>query len=295
MSRVPVQAFWHGPPLSPYERLALRSFVDHGHEVVLFTYDPALAVPAGVRLADAGEIVPREAAYVLSGYDAQGGFVAFSNEFRFELLARRGGWWVDLDVVCLRAELPTRELFFALERPGVEACEVASAVLRFPAGHPLPRRCLEECRRVVAELRARPGGAGLRDFGKLGAGVVERAVAELGLCAEAQPPATCYPVHWSETGAFYSRARRAEVEALTANAAMVHLWNEILVASRRDKRRRPPRGSFLRALFERHAIEFPPRSAAARLLDLADDLRRARWRLRERRRARRSARSATRP
>jgi hypothetical protein len=278
-----MQSYWHGPPLSPYERLGLRSFLDHGHEFVLWTYDPALAVPAGVRLADAAEIVPREAAYVLRGYDAQGGFVAFSNELRFELLARRGGWWVDLDVVCLTSDLPADDLFFAVEQLGGKPCEVNNAVLRFPPGHPLPSRCAAECRRVAERLRGQPGGATLRDFGQLGAAVIERAAAELGLCGEARPPATCYPVHWKETDALFEPARRAELEARTAGSLMVHLWNEILVASRRDKSRRPPRGSFLRALFDRHAIEFPRRSPARVARDVVSDARRALQRGRARR------------
>jgi hypothetical protein len=277
-----LQSFWHGPPLSPYEWLGLRSFLDHGHELELFVYDRSLEVPAGVRLADAATVVPRDEAYVLAGYDAQGGHVAFSNEFRFELLARRGGWWVDLDVVCLSADLPEDETFFALEQTGGKPCEVTSAVLRFPPGHPLARRCAEESRALGRALRARPGGASRRDFGRLGAGLIERLAAELGCCEEARAPATCYPVHWTETASFFAPSRAAELRRRTAGSLMVHLWNEVLVAAGRDKLRPPPRGSYLDGLFARHRIGFPPRRLGRRLLDAWEAAGRAARRTRRR-------------
>ena len=34
-----------------------------------------------------------------------GSVAGFSNLFRYELLRRDGGWWVDTDVLCLAAEL----------------------------------------------------------------------------------------------------------------------------------------------------------------------------------------------
>ncbi len=276
------QSFWHGPPLSPYEQLSLRSFLDNGHEFVLWTYDRTLLAPAGVRLAPAEEILPREEAFVLEGYDVQGGFVAFSNLFRFELLSRLGGWWVDLDMVCLRSEIPDFEIFMALERTGAKPCEVGSAALRSPAGHALARRCASECRAVAQRLKQKGAGLTPRDFGQLGATLLERSTAELGLCALAREPTSCYPVHWSEAGRFFSPACRAELEARVADSLMVHLWNEVLISSRRDKGRPPRRGSWLRARFDRHQIVFPPRSPAQRLSDLLDDLARALRRARRR-------------
>ena len=40
------QTFWHGSPLSPYQQLCLKSFVDHGHELTLYSYH-SIDVPAG--------------------------------------------------------------------------------------------------------------------------------------------------------------------------------------------------------------------------------------------------------
>jgi len=56
------QSFWHGGPLSPYESFCLRSFIDHGHSFDLYTHDLNLAVPAGVRVVDASELMQEASA-----------------------------------------------------------------------------------------------------------------------------------------------------------------------------------------------------------------------------------------
>ena len=35
-------------------------------------------------------------------YRDNGSYAGFANFFRYELLRKRGGWWVDLDTICLR-------------------------------------------------------------------------------------------------------------------------------------------------------------------------------------------------
>ena len=47
------QSFWWGEPLSPYEWLSLKSFIDFGHRFDLYSFDPHIAVPAQVRVRDA--------------------------------------------------------------------------------------------------------------------------------------------------------------------------------------------------------------------------------------------------
>lgn len=49
------QTFWWGSALSPYEMFCLKSFVDHGHKVHLYTFDPQLDVPDGVLICDASK------------------------------------------------------------------------------------------------------------------------------------------------------------------------------------------------------------------------------------------------
>src|SRR3569623_1820592 len=53
------QAFWHGPPLSQLHFAAMRSFIDHGHRLRLYTYSDR-KVPDGVELRDAREVLPED-------------------------------------------------------------------------------------------------------------------------------------------------------------------------------------------------------------------------------------------
>ena len=54
-----VYSFHGGPPLNVWERCSLQSFADHGHDIVLFSYD-RLDVPRGVRLESAADIISLE-------------------------------------------------------------------------------------------------------------------------------------------------------------------------------------------------------------------------------------------
>lgn len=79
-----INMLWVSGPLSPLARLSHASFVKQGFEVVLWSYDKA----PGTR--DAAEITP---------YTDD--MAVLSSLFRYQLLARHGGVWSDMDVVAL--------------------------------------------------------------------------------------------------------------------------------------------------------------------------------------------------
>jgi hypothetical protein len=51
-----LQTFHTGRPLNLWERCCLTSFIDRGHTVVLYSYEP-LALPPGVRSAPAEDVI----------------------------------------------------------------------------------------------------------------------------------------------------------------------------------------------------------------------------------------------
>ena len=98
-----VQTMWIGEKLSTMEQLALKSFIDNGHEVHLYTYEDVKGVPNGVVIKDGNEILPESDIFCYSADGFHKGSVsAFSNWFRYKLLFDKGGWWVDTDNVCLK-------------------------------------------------------------------------------------------------------------------------------------------------------------------------------------------------
>ncbi|MCB1400852.1 MAG: hypothetical protein KDJ82_13910, partial [Rhodobacteraceae bacterium] len=52
-----IAMLWIGGSLSFLERLCVQSFLDAGHEVRLYSYDPVGNVPEGTVLADARDVL----------------------------------------------------------------------------------------------------------------------------------------------------------------------------------------------------------------------------------------------
>ncbi len=149
-----IQCLWVGDRLNGLARLALASFVHHGHPVHLYTYGPVKNVPAGVTLMDADAIIPYQPIELPPTYGfGQGSIAPFSDWFRYKLLYDRGGFWVDTDMICMRpwADLPatliSSERLPESERSTQEA-HANCGVLRFPAGDPFLKHCLAQ-----AEIR----------------------------------------------------------------------------------------------------------------------------------------------
>ncbi len=76
------------------------------HRVILVE-ETALDLPDWIARKDAAEILPRER--VLRFLPEQRRFAVHADLFRLALLHRLGGWWIDPDVVLLRAELPATD------------------------------------------------------------------------------------------------------------------------------------------------------------------------------------------
>lgn len=104
-----VHGMWIGTRLSKLELLTLHSFVQHGHEFHLWLYDDLQnQLPEGVVVEDGDRILPRHTIFRKKDTDGECGVgkgslgSPFSDLFRYKLLYEYGGYWVDMDVTCLR-------------------------------------------------------------------------------------------------------------------------------------------------------------------------------------------------
>ena len=141
-----IRMWWHGP-LHHTCQLSLASFVAHQHPVQLWTYmDPeSLQLPAGVIHRDAREVVPES---VFRRWIPQGSGVdqrsnrlpTFANYFRYRLIHDLGGWWCDLDTVCLRPFVFDSPYVFCgryFDKPEMQqqyAGQLINGVFKAPAG-----------------------------------------------------------------------------------------------------------------------------------------------------------------
>src|SRR5690606_11724688 len=102
-----INALWIGKHLSLIEILTIRSFLDNGHSFRLFVYEEiATPLPEGCELADANSILPESAVFRYKNKSqygqGKGSVSGFSDIFRYKMLHDSGGWWVDMDVTCLK-------------------------------------------------------------------------------------------------------------------------------------------------------------------------------------------------
>lgn len=237
------RCFWHGPPLTAYEVLSLRSVLAQGHRVVLYRYDPTLAVPEGVETGDANEILPTETVLSYRAGPGAGSYALHANLFRYALLARLGEWYIDTDVVMLKRQPPAVETFAAWQTAELAAV----GVLRAPPGAALFEEALHRARALAP--RAEWGETGPRLFTEL--------LRAHGLTDRVWPQHSTYPLHWSEFLKFFLPDQREAIDARTAGSHFVHFWHEMIRRAGIPKDAAPPRGSWFDARFRQHGIAFP--------------------------------------
>lgn len=218
--REPIQGLWIGPRLSALERLTIRSFQCHGHPFHLYVYDEVAAVPEGTVLLDAGAVLPASRIFQ---YRHSKSYAGFANLFRYRLLHERGGWWVDMDTVCLRPFGFAAPYVFATEDHGAGRI-VVNSIMKTPAGAPILAAACE-----IAEAKKPEELA----WGETGPRLLAELVDRFGLERHAEPPATFCPVPWQE----WRRLIDSDLDpfALPAGVHAVHMWNEMWRREEQDK------------------------------------------------------------
>ncbi len=119
-----IQGLWIGTELSVMERLSIASFLANGHQFQLFVYSDVKNIPAGTIVRDGEEILPASAIF---RYRDNGSYAGFSNFFRYELLWKFGGWWVDLDTICLQRFGSPDDYVIGSEAGSLAAAHIRSA------------------------------------------------------------------------------------------------------------------------------------------------------------------------
>jgi len=209
-----VQGLWVEGPLSAMEELSVRSFLAQGHQVHVYTYDAGLALPPGARRLPAGEVLPESAVFRYEAGGGAGSYAGFSNLFRYKLLAERGGWWTDLDMVCLRplAEIEAVDGHaFASERQRSGGATVTTGLILAPAGSPLLAECHE---------RARSHPQRARVWGATGPALLREVVERRGAGAAVLPPEACCPIDWWRAADLLAPGEPPR------GSFAVHLWQE---------------------------------------------------------------------
>jgi hypothetical protein len=220
-----VNMFWDGPRLPPLAWACMRSFIERGHRLRVFTYGE-LAIPAGAILADARDVIAHK-----PEPDERLSIAAFSDLFRYHLLYKYGGWWVDTDVYCLTPDLPPEPYAWAEQEPGT----VNGAILRFPKGDALCGKLLK-----IAMRRSRKR----HSWGAIGPDLLTKYAAGRSDLARSGSTAAFYPWTWLEAFLIWFPQTKAEVERRTKAAQFIHFWDHSLRQMGMDAYRDPPAHSY---------------------------------------------------
>lgn len=209
-------------------------------------------MPEGIRVLDAAEVLPRSQVIRYRN----GSVALFSNRFRYELLRRGAGTWVDGDVYLLKPLDGAGDYLVGEQAPG----ELGTAVLRMPPSSPILESLLEPFaeKRVPAWLtgptarltahvrRLLTGRTGIAAMPWATTGpnaLTALARPQLALIGPL-PPAILYPVAWPNAEWIARQDIRLE-DVVAPETVAIHLWNE-RIKHLKDRPAAP--GSFLARL-----------------------------------------------
>lgn len=258
-----IQSLWIGAPLANTEKLCIQSFLDHGHEFHLYVYDEVQGVPAGAVIKDANEILPKDKIFrVQKG----GSYAPFSDHFRYALLYKLGGWWVDMDTVCLQPFAFAEEII--LHGSGGL---FTNTPLRFPPKHPLMLAMQNICAAYKNPHKARFGFVG-------GPRPLTRMVLKHNLQRHAKPYIYFSPLDTNQWQHIFNDtfAAGGPNHGLFPNTHSVHLSNEALRKAGLDKNARFDSRSLFEQLKRKHNIAPVANATTVSVAEIAEIITRKR-------------------
>ena len=214
-----IQSLWVGDRLTVMEQLCIASFVHHGHPFHLYTYKALEGVPAGTVLMDGNEILPESSIFKYTEHDSYAGFANF---FRYKLLLERGGWWVDMDMICIRPfEFPQPYVFSSeMESDGPHTN--AGAIKVPPRSAVMTLACLMCKQTDPKELK----------WGQTGPALLAHCVTNCCLQQYVQPPHVFCPIPYVEWSKLLDPHAPWDFSEETR---AVHLWHELWRRENRSK------------------------------------------------------------
>jgi hypothetical protein len=214
----------------------------------LYSYE-SFSVPTGVRLEDANKIVPKKEIFYFENNTTQTRDIApFADYFRLKLLYQAGGWYCDVDTVCLSSEFPVGPRVWASQCPELkEKDSVNNDLLFFERKDPLLQIMLERCRDIMPRLKRRE---------TLGPILLTSVLQEMGLPKDMLArPETFHPIRWVEAFKLWLPEFVDEIEDRIKFATFLALYQSFPLYVGFDPYKRPPRGSYLSKLLHKFVPE----------------------------------------
>ena len=210
-----IQGLWVNGKLSNIQLLCIQSFLQNGHSFHLYTYNQSINAPEGVEILPASEIFPESSIFK----DDRGTLGAFSDIFRFELLYQKGGWWVDMDEICLKPFDFKEEYVFSSEHNLDFSQKINVGVIKVPPESAVMQFCRDASRKLFEVNYPHI------KWGSLGSHLLESYIKsnDIYLDYVMQPEVFC-PVPF----VYFKLLFNNIVFDFSRETYGVHLWNEML-------------------------------------------------------------------
>ncbi|SOC08983.1 glycosyltransferase family 32 protein [Rhodobacter maris] len=203
-----IAALWIGGSLSYLEQLCLKSFLDVGHHVKLYSYEPIDNAPEGCEMADANEVLSQEN---FLRHGRTNSPALHSDLFRYHLLAKNDRTiWADTDAYCVKPFETETGHFYAWESAeGINGgvlglppdSETLQALLGFTSDeYAIPSWYGDEYQRELEEKKAagEPVHAGEMPWGVWGPHAITHFLKTTGEVRHAMPIWTLYPFEYAD-------------------------------------------------------------------------------------------------
>mgnify|MGYP000904628811 CR=1 FL=1 len=205
-----IQSLWIGNSLSTMEKLCISSYIQNGHEFHLYKYNDIDGIPNGTIIKDANKIISSKDIFL----DSRGGVASFSDWFRYKLLYDRGGWWVDMDTVCLKYFDINEEYAFSREGFNMEKGSVNNGFIKSPS----KAEFLKDLLLIIEQKKNQK-----IIWGEFGPTLLRNVLQNYDSNMYIHPPEVFCPIYWTENYKLISQQNFKFSDKTYA----IHLWNEI--------------------------------------------------------------------
>ncbi len=261
-----IATLWIGDRLSWLEQLSLKSFVDAGHDTILYSYNDIDNPPPGVNLRDARDVFPDDD---IIRHKKTGSPAIHADIWRLHMLDKTDHIWVDADVLCVRPfDFADTPYVFGLEKPDL----VCNAVLRLPKDSGTLRGLLDFIKDPYAigpwlrkdqqaEMQAlkdkgTPMHFSEQPWGLTGPGALTYFLRQTGEWKYALPQSAFYPIPFSRRNQMIKSRFDVENMYMNKNTYAVHMWaRRMKPRLEEQERNRPRRGSYMHRALRRHGID----------------------------------------
>jgi hypothetical protein len=241
--------FWHGE-LSTFEKKCIKSYVDNSFKVKLWSY--SVIELNGCETCDANLILDKSYMNNIKQHhndisSEKSNMAAFSDMFRYNLIAKKGGWWFDADCFCLKKEEHYKKLrgnndILAFhEEPGSINC----AAFYLKQNSKVAIDILNEF-----TLLYNNNIGNIAKWGTYGPSFFTNFINKYGLNNYILGKDLAYAIHWEEFDLYFDASKKEIGYNRIKDSYLTHIFNTFIKKHNVNKDA-PPIGSLLHYLYQK--------------------------------------------